>query len=398
MPFRRILLHIMLWSLGVGAVLGALAVLAGGGEAFARISGTTLVTAAAAGLLIPLSKLVDKATSRPAGLLGMSLVIAEFLLALVAIWELVPSFLGDQESVLMTVAFLPVCGTAAAVMLRIATGDPRGRLSGIVGIAIAVACFVLIMGAAWIASGWQQRDKLMGSSGVLAIFGLLLVAGLAGGVPWPKLRPVLWAGRAVGAAAAVVGATIALYAIWYNIHESSGVFRAITSVAAVVAHANLCLLVPLIGAQKWVRVVAVAAGVCTAFSLNIAMAHGLDVLVREYAERAASAAGIITCCGSLALVVLACINRRIPSETRELPTVREVRIFCPGCGRKPLLAIGRSTCPTCRLQFEIRVREPRCPKCDYLLFMLASDRCPECGESVLASGEFPGLPAAAQES
>ena len=36
----------------------------------------------------------------------------------------------------------------------------------------------------------------------------------------------------------------------------------------------------------------------------------------------------------------------------------------------------------CGLKFHIRLEEPRCPKCDYLLFMLQSDRCPECGTPV----------------
>jgi ribosomal protein L37E len=80
----------------------------------------------------------------------------------------------------------------------------------------------------------------------------------------------------------------------------------------------------------------------------------------------------------------------VPSETRELAAVTEVKVLCPGCGRNQSLHVGRSACPACRLQFEIRVTEPRCPKCDYLLFMLKSDRCPECGHDLTLPADAPG--------
>jgi hypothetical protein len=378
MPYRRILLHIMLWSLAAGAVLGAIAVLASQGQTFWRICGTTLITAAAAGLLIPVSRLIDKPLSRPSGLLGMSLIIIEFFLSLAMTWELYPSW--TEEQLALTLVFLPVCGTAAAIMLRIARGDPRGRWAGTAGVLIAIACFVIIMGALWIAPNWPAREKPMNCSGALASFGLIAVACLAGGSPRPNLRNLLTAGRALGVAAAATGAGIAIYAICFDIDTDSWVFRAITSLATVIAHANLCLLVPLSPTQQWVRVVTVLAALCTAISLNIAMYSGAGPGHVDLAWRAASASGIITACGSIALLVLAAISRRVPSETRELAAVAELKVVCPGCGRKQALPVGHSECPTCRLQFDIRVVEPRCPKCDYLLFMLKSDRCPECGQ------------------
>lgn len=378
MPFRRILLHIMLWSLAVGAILGAVTVLTNGGVAFWRISGTTFATAVAAGLLIPISRLVDRTVTRPVGLMGMSLVIIEFLLALPAIWGLYPAWAGTAMA--MTLGFLPVCGLFAAIMLRVGLGDPRGRLSGVVGVLVAIACFLMIMGAAWLTSIWDIRQKALSSAGTLGAFGIALAACLAGGSPWPRFHWALTAGRGLGAAAAVVGAGASLYAIWNNIYIGSWEFRAVTSIAAVIAHANLCLLVPLTSGQRWVRLLTVAGGVGTAVSLNLAMFPGLSRGDAEFAMRIASAGGIITSCGSLALLVLARINRRIPCETRVLTSITEMRVICPGCGRKEFLKVGRSECPSCRLGFEIRIEEPRCPKCEYLLFMLKSDKCPECGE------------------
>ncbi|MGD0770219.1 MAG: hypothetical protein ABSB42_18710 [Tepidisphaeraceae bacterium] len=42
----------------------------------------------------------------------------------------------------------------------------------------------------------------------------------------------------------------------------------------------------------------------------------------------------------------------------------------------------------------VRARAPRCPNCNYLLLMLQSDRCPECGAAV-ARPEVPATAGAA---
>ena len=96
------------------------------------------------------------------------------------------------------------------------------------------------------------------------------------------------------------------------------------------------------------------------------------------AENLAAASGIIASCGSLALLVLARINRNL-DRVPVLSEIKEMTVICPGCRRKQNLPTGDSTCTTCGLKFHIRLEEPRCQKCDYLLFMLQSDRCPECG-------------------
>ncbi|MCH7808049.1 MAG: hypothetical protein IIB60_02385, partial [Planctomycetes bacterium] len=87
MTLRIVLLRAMLWSLGLSAVTGVLAVLFQGGDLVWRVVGTGVTTAIACGLMLRASTLVDREESRPAGLLGMGVVIAEFLMALLLIWE-----------------------------------------------------------------------------------------------------------------------------------------------------------------------------------------------------------------------------------------------------------------------------------------------------------------------
>ena len=87
MPLRTVLLRLMLWSLGLAAAAGVLAVLFRGGNLVWRLVGTGVTTAVACGLMIPASLLVDRNDRRWAGLLGMAAVIVEFLMALAVIWD-----------------------------------------------------------------------------------------------------------------------------------------------------------------------------------------------------------------------------------------------------------------------------------------------------------------------
>src|SRR5947209_5370632 len=97
MPLRRLLLRVMLGALAFSAAAGVLAVLAFSSSVAWRVVGTGVVTAVAAGLMLAMSRLVDREPSRMAGLLGMAAVVAEFTLALGLIW-LVNTGIGFDEA------------------------------------------------------------------------------------------------------------------------------------------------------------------------------------------------------------------------------------------------------------------------------------------------------------
>ncbi len=97
--------------------------------------------------------------------------------------------------------------------------------------------------------------------------------------------------------------------------------------------------------------------------------------------RGMGASGILAGCGTLALVVLAVLNRQIDYE----PGSKEMLslfLACPRCGKKQNVAIGEASCVACDLRISTRIEEPRCRNCGYLLYKLTSDRCPECGEAL----------------
>src|SRR5437588_9539092 len=86
MPLRKLVLRIMLVSLGLAAAAGASAVFVGGRELVWRIVLMGIATAVACGLLLAAAMLVDGERSRPAGLLGMAAIVAEYLISLALIW------------------------------------------------------------------------------------------------------------------------------------------------------------------------------------------------------------------------------------------------------------------------------------------------------------------------
>lgn len=95
----------------------------------------------------------------------------------------------------------------------------------------------------------------------------------------------------------------------------------------------------------------------------------------------------MTGCGSLALLVLARINRRVefrPDESAVLAS--DVAIVCPRCSKSQRIGLGGASCGACGLRIEITIEEPRCPKCGYLLYKLASPICPECGTALASQG------------
>jgi hypothetical protein len=217
---------------------------------------------------------------------------------------------------------------------------------------------------------WIETAAALGGTGLPA------VACLAGVGTLPRRH---W--RWLGVFASALAAVMALYGIWRHVHSGSAAFTIVLSIGLVVAHANLCLFVPLTDSQRWMRVVTILGGMVTAAAIDL-MALAEDTGTDFYfAENLAGAAGIITACGSLALLVLARLNRNL-DRLPVLSEISQVTIICPACQRKQTLPIGESRCASCNLKFVIKVEEPRCPKCDYLLYKLQSDRCPECGEPV----------------
>ena len=389
MPTRAVLLRLMLWSLGLAAATGVLAVLFQGGDLVWRLVGTGFTTALACGLIIPASLLVDRERGRWAGLLGMGAIILEFLMALSLIWEVAQPLLAPVLELELKIS-LTMVFVGLAVGLTIACAGPLCVPRHSIAARTALGFISLVL-VAYLLATWRldfrrtNNDDWWETGSALLVLGVLTVPSLVG-LSTDERRSWRWA----GILASVVACAMWLTEIWHPVGSDLGfvVYCALLSVGAVVTHANLCLVaVKLTPGQQWVRSGTIGAtGVTAVMTVWYIAKDKFPTVVPidgDLVGRFMEASGIIAACGTLALLVLARMNRKVDAEP-ESYELSEVSLVCPRCRRKQSLPIGDSTCPSCALRISIRVEEPRCAKCDYLLRGLTSDRCPECGTPIAA--------------
>ncbi|MFG0329345.1 MAG: zinc ribbon domain-containing protein [Phycisphaerales bacterium] len=376
MKLRRIILRILLASLGAAAAMGVLAVLIPQFDIADRAAWTGVLTALLAGVAMGMTKFMDRDATRVAGLTGVAVVIVEFLLWLAYIWlEPVLRWQLSQPIVAMAGFMIPLGGgvIGAVALLR----WKFSRVAGIVGCASAAAAIIALVSASWYEvvitnSRWQTEMSLWSTGWSIASAGLLATAalvGLFGGErQWLNI---------IGAVASAVALLVSLVAIWDDATDT--IVVAAWSLAAFAAYMNLALLAPLREGQSWVRFGSIAAAAVCAVSFVIMMYHDeFGDQSNDFLERLSAASGIVSACGAMALLVLMALNRRANAGFLA-EGESAVELTCPRCKLSQELPNGDSACRSCGLRFHIRVEEPRCPECEYLLYDLASDRCPECG-------------------
>jgi hypothetical protein len=345
--YRKVLLRIVFWALGLAACFGAAGVIFAGHDTLWRIVGTCAATAAGAFLVLAASRQLDQETTWLLGVMAISLLVTEYLATLGLIWSL---FRSADEAAALTMLFLAATSVPAigftAILKR-----PDGALSARFGLVASAAVFVLLMVGTW--GGWLRAvraERWHSLGGSLAVFAVLAVLCLIGS--GTDRRHWRWLGVAAAGAAFAISA----YAIIQDIHETSAFFVCVVSVAAVVAHANAMAWCPLKPAQRWLLWGTIGAGIATGGFVD--WARITNPWQEEMLGRLAGAAAIIAGCGTLALLILARINQRIVPVAAALADLREIMLTCPRCRSKQTIALGSGKCGTCGLVIQVRVQEP----------------------------------------
>jgi hypothetical protein len=346
MTVRKVLLRTVFGSLALAAGFGAAGVIFAGHDTLWRIVWTCAATAVGALLVLASSSLLEREETWPPGALSLVLFVGEYLLNLGLIWE---AFGQAQDQAGLTVIFLALTGFPALVFVGIQRRSAT-LVAARVGVAACAATFLLLMIGTW-GRGWGTRDfghnHWFDVSGWLAPLAFLAVLALIGmGLDRRHWR---WAGVAAAAAAF----SMATYAILLDIRQSSSLFVCLVSVAVVVAHANAMVRVPLASNQRWLLWATLGAAFTAAGFVDVGSIT--RPWQQEMLGRLAGAAAIMAGCGTLALLVLARVNRRVQLPEFSSADVREVTLICPRCNRKQSIAVESGRCAGCGLGIAVRL-------------------------------------------
>ncbi len=243
----------------------------------------------------------------------------------------------------------------------------------ITGLVLFGLNFCTLMTCLWGTGFNQPWERAMFTTGALLGYYILAIpaASLHEG---QRLRSLALAGLAV----CTVGFAMLLVCIWSE-PTGSDAFPKATAIAAIIAFAltHTCLVVRVPGGigLPWLLF-----GTCASMWTLAAVASGMIILEpqHEFWARLLGALGVIAATGSLALLILTKL-RRVGKEERLETTPARVELRCPRCTTLQTVNAGATRCAACGLKFRIEIEEPRCPKCDYLLWQLPERRCPECG-------------------
>ena len=389
MPFRRLLLRILFISLAAAAIFGAAGVLFASSDGIGRIVTTCIATASAALLLLATGLLAKR--EKASALAAAAMTIAEYLLALMLIWELYDSSSDADEGLFFTMFFLAACGIPAIVLIHLR--DIRiTRFAARVGLILCALTFAFCMFDVWllerlVPEQFANHDTFSTLTSSFAGFGVLAVLCLIGA----GLDRRRW--RWIGVATSALAFAILVYASFSSIQHGSAPFVIIIVIACLIAHANVITLIPLKPNQLPLRWITLAAALATGVGISVcSIVYDYADPAYQLSQRLASAAAIIAGCGTIALLVLARINRKLDTPTPALADITDIALTCPFCNTRQTLPTGDSRCPACGLLLHIQISEPRCPACNYSLLLLNSDRCPECGTPIVATATTVVIP------
>jgi len=396
---RKLILKVLLICLAIAASTGVLAVLSSS-DALGKVTGTAFLASVAALMLLGLSARLDKPATANAGLVGMAVVVIEFILVLVLIWD-VTRWLGasrSEESIFVTCWVVVLYGLGLMIAMRL-LASPFTRIAGWTAVVIVAAGMLAALVAAWLPGAFYEHDRWWGTAWAISGCGALAVMALVGvGSPvlpftGDTINPAgsLRHWRWIGVIGAAIVALIALVHLWRDSDGDPRIATTIGIIAAFTGFANLVLLAPLKPPHRWLGIGTLIGGALTAVLAIFA------IIVEQGGyfgfERFIAASAIPTACGSVALMILARLGRKtefVVSDSKEL----RITLLCPRCRRKQDMALGGAACEGCGLKIEVKVEEPRCTQCGYLLYMLTGNVCPECGAAIETPGTTPGATSA----
>jgi len=388
----KVILKVLLFCLAFTALAGVISVMSSS-NSLGQVVGSGFWATFCALLMLAFASRTDKKTTQGAVLLGMVLIVIEFIMVMALIWQ-VPRMMGlnrVEESLRITCLIIVPWGTAAMIFLtHFAT--PFTRITGQTGLIAIVISFILALIAAWTGNYYWQDERWWITAWTVGHAGILSAICLAGvGTPvvaWTGKTPDPEHGslrhwRWIGILCVWIIALVLLYHTWKEFHVGlegvpAIVLPIIGALGVLVPFLHLVLFAPLLPNQRWVGQLTAALGIGT-MTLLTALAIMQDE--NDMLGRLIAAGAIATACASLALLVLARLNVKTTFGESQSVDVR-IHLTCPRCRQLQDMAAGASQCKHCGLKIELKFEDPCCTQCGYMLYMLETDNCPECGHVI----------------
>jgi len=303
-----------------------------------------------------------------------TLVTSLALCAIVAVVTLLIGEFNDTTGkVLVTLVALAVHSGIAMACVA-ARERQRWPVLSAVALVLFGANLLLLLGCVWLPLRLDEETlRAVATTGVLLAAYVLAIpaADLFERRQW---RLVSGAGLAM----VVVAVAMVLTCVWADGVEDF-MFVKLTAIAAIVtfalAHTAVLLRIPASLTFDWLFATTLGALWGLALLAAVLILNEVD---DEFWLRVLAALGVMVASGTLALLIVAKLRRVQRTELLTTASV-QVELRCPRCQAPQTIAVGATSCSACGLKFRLEVEEPRCAKCDYLLWNLPGRRCPECG-------------------
>jgi hypothetical protein len=306
-----------------------------------------------------------------------TLVLSLATCALVAVFVLLLGQFSELTGkVLVTLGALGVHSGMAMVCAHCLERRQWARLSLVALLAFGVSFVVLLFCTWWPGCFGSPTARATGMAGAFVVFYILAI-------PCADLydRGVRMVVAVAGLAAVTVALGMMLVCIWAEPTDSDAFIKAsviMSIVAFSFAHTGLLLRVPPAtggGSLDWLL-----RGTLLCVWVLAALVSGAIIWEPDdqFWFRLMGAVGVLDATGSLALLILVKL-RKIGKVEKLQTVVARVELRCPRCTALQQVDAGNAKCDACGLKFRIEIEEPRCAKCDYLLWQLPERRCPECG-------------------
>jgi len=351
----RVLLHAILWSLGLAALIGVWVVLtAANNQTADRMMGTLLLTGGCSTILLGVVSTMSRgqpgASARAAIGLATAVVAVEFILALALIWDVPTQFDISNTLFDQILAFIFALGATGMSGVVCIYGLSRPNMRAACGLGAVLSAVILVLWFIAIIKGpdnnsswqwWEYGHNLfaMGTLSALCLVG-----------QGQDRRHWRW----IGVVAACIAYLLIVQRIRDDNWENLQTLRTIITIAILTAYANLALRAPLKPRQKWLAYACVIAAIVTSLPANLVLMDAAAHFDSQWSthQRLAAAGAIVTSCGTLALAVVAALNRRalrhavaIPqSQPIPQPAGVEIRAY-QNSDRDAVIALWKSVFP-----------------------------------------------------